>query len=162
AEILYALEEWDAAAEQYGKVVDADPRGAYARRAAYDAILALEKSVDVAKGKLKKRELEDAAKVDERKDKGQVDPSRPLKMNAVTRDVQEEAIPDNERKLIAACDRYLLVSPAAKDEIVICYKAAFVLYERRHFVEAAHRFGEIILAWPDDAWSQKAANLSLD
>jgi TolA-binding protein len=162
AEILYALEEWDAAAEQYGKVVDADPRGPYARRAAYDAILALERSVDVSKGKLKKRELEDAAKVDEHKAKGRVDRSRNLEVQVVTRDVQEEPIPDNEGKLIAACDRYLLVAPGAKDEIVIRYKAAFVLHERRHFVEAARRFGEIILAWPDDAWSQKAANLSLD
>ncbi len=162
AEILYALEEWDAAAEQYGLVVDADPRGSHAQRAAYDAILALEKSVDIAKGKLKKRELADGAKIDEHKAKGQVDRSRSLEVQAVTRDVQEEPIPENERKLIYACDRYLRVSPGTKEEIVIRYKAAFVLYERRHFVEAAQRFGEIILRWPTDAWSQKAANLSLD
>jgi len=71
AEILYALEEWEAAAEQYGKVADSDPRGPHAQRAAYNAILALEKSVDVAKGRLKKRELADAARIDEGKAKGQ-------------------------------------------------------------------------------------------
>jgi len=37
-----------------------------------------------------------------------------------------------------------------------------VFYERHHYVEAAKRFGEIILRWPTDAWSQKAAHLSLD
>jgi TolA-binding protein len=162
AEILYALEEWDAAAEQYGLVVDADPRGPHAQRAAYDAILALEKSVDIAKGKLKKRELADGARIDELKVKGYVDRRRTVQIEAGTRDAPEETIPQNEQALIAACDRYLRMSPSAKDEIVIRYKAAFVFYERRHFVEAARRFGEIILKWPTDPWSQKAANLSLD
>lgn len=162
AEILYALEEWDGAAGEYGRVLEADPHGPYAQRAAYDAILALEKSVDIAKGKLKKRELADAAKIDERKDKGHVDQKRSLQLQTVTREVQEQPIPSNEQKLIAACDRYVEVAPGAKDEILIRYRAAFLLYERRHFVEAAKRFGEIILKWPTDAWSQKAANLSLD
>jgi TolA-binding protein len=162
AEILYALEEWDAAADEYGRVLEAEPRGTYAQRAAYDSVLALEKSVDISKGKLKRRELADAAKIDERKDKGHVDQKRSLRLQAVTREVEEQAIPENERKLIAACDWYVQLAPGAKDEILIRYKAAFLLYERRHFVDAAKRFGEIILKWPTDAWSQKAANLSLD
>ncbi|HYY52451.1 MAG TPA: tetratricopeptide repeat protein [Myxococcales bacterium] len=162
AEILYALEEWDAAAAEYQKVVEADPKGPQAQRAAYDAILALEKAVAVVKGKLKKRELADAAKVDEHKDKGQVDRVRKPRLETVTRDVEAEPIPENEQRLIAACDRYLRLVPGAKDEIVIRYKAAFLFYERRHFVEAAKRFGEIILRWPTDSWSQKAAELSLD
>src|SRR5437868_11233602 len=76
AEILYALEDWDAAAEEYGKVVEKAPEGPHARRAAYNAILALEKSVDTAKGKLKKRELGDSAKSEEGRDKGQRERSR--------------------------------------------------------------------------------------
>lgn len=162
AEILYALEEWDAAADEYGRVLEAAPGGEYAQRAAYDAVLALEKSVDISKGKLKKRELADAAKIEERKDKGHVDQKRSLRLQAVTREIEEQEVPENEQKLIAACDRYVRIAPGAKDEILIRYKAAFLLYERRHFVEAAQRFGEIILKWPTDAWSQKAANLSLD
>ncbi|MCA1829834.1 MAG: tetratricopeptide repeat protein [Myxococcales bacterium] len=161
AEILYALEEWDEAAAQYDKVVDADRKGSYAQKAAYDAILALEKSVDIAKGKLKKRELAESQKIDERKAKGQVEQSR-VKLQTVTKEIPEEAIPDNEQRLIAACEKYLNVAPGSKDEIVIRYKAAFVYYDHRHFVEAAKRFGDIILEWPTDAWSQKAADLSLD
>jgi TolA-binding protein len=163
AEILYALEEWDAAAAEYGRVVEADPKGPQAQRAAYNAILALEKAVAIAKGKLKKRELADAAKVDERRDKGHLDRGgAKLRLETVARDVQPEPIPENEQKLIAACDRYLRLAPGAKDEIVIRYKAAFLFYERRQFVDAAKRFGEIILRWPTDSWSQKAAELSLD
>src|SRR5207245_2670458 len=105
AEILYALEEWDAAATEYGKVVEAEPKGSQAQRAAYNAILALEKAVAIAKGKLKKRELADAAKVEERKDKGHVDRGAgKLRLETVTRDVQPEPIPENEQKLIAASD----------------------------------------------------------
>jgi TolA-binding protein len=162
AEILYALEEWDEAAAQYDRVVDADPKGIYAQKAAYDTILALEKSVGVAKGKLKKRELAAGEKIDERKAKGQVEQSRNIKLQTVTKEIPEEEIPEAEQKLIAACEKYLTTVPGSKDEIVIRYKAAFVHYDHRHFVEAAGRFGDIILKWPMDAWSQKAADLSLD
>src|SRR5438094_5603020 len=93
AEILYALEEWDAAATECGTVVEADSKGPQAQRAAYNAILALEKAVASAKGKLKKRELDDAAKVDERKDKGQVDRGGgKLRLDTVTRELQPEPI----------------------------------------------------------------------
>ena len=162
SEILYALEDWDEAAVQYDKVVESDPKGSYSQKAAYDAILALEKSVDIGKGKLKKHELADATKIDERKSKGQVEQTRTIKLQTVTKEIPEEPIPDNEQKLISACEKYLTTAPGSKDEIVIRYKAAFVYYDHRHFVEAAKRFGDIILKWPTDAWSQKAADLSLD
>jgi TolA-binding protein len=162
AEILYALEDWDAAAEQYDKVVDSDPKGQYATKAAYDAILALEKSVGIAKGKLKRRELADATRIDERKAKGQVEQGRSIKLEKVTKETEEQPIPENEQRLIAACEKYLAVAGRSRDEIVIRYKSAFVYYDHRHYVEAAKRFGDIILRWPNDAWSQKAADLSLD
>jgi TolA-binding protein len=162
SEILYALEDWDEAAVQYDKVVDSDPKGTYSPKAAYDAILALERSVDTAKGKLKRRELADATRIDESKAKGQVEQSRTIRLQTVTKEIPEEPIPENQQKLILACEKYLGVAPASKDEIVIRYKAAFVYYDHRHFVEAAKRFGDIILKWPTDAWSQKAADLSLD
>src|SRR6202022_3289656 len=54
AEILYALQDWEAAAAQYDQVTREDPRGEYAVRAAFDQILALEKRAprkgDAAKG----------------------------------------------------------------------------------------------------------------
>ena len=133
AEILYSLEEWDAAAAEYGKVLEEDPRGQYAQRAAFDSVLALERSVDLSRGKLA--------------DEGHG---------------EEDALPDNERNFVAACDRYAQVAPEGTDAIAIRYKAAFLLYQRGHFAEAARRFDEIIFRWPGNAWSQKAANLSLD
>src|SRR5690606_13387259 len=45
AEILWTLEEWDQAAEQYEAVYARDPEGSYATTAAYNALLAYEKLV---------------------------------------------------------------------------------------------------------------------
>src|SRR3954451_630136 len=64
--------------------------------------------------------------------------------------------------MIASCERYARITPGSKDEIVVRYRAAFLYYDHLHFVEAAKRFGDIILKWPTDDMSRKAANLSLD
>jgi len=162
AETLYALDEWQGAAEQYGKVVEENPEGTYSKQAAYDAILSLEKEVSVSKGKLRRREFAGATKIDERKAKGKVDEKRTIKRMDVTKESTEQPIPELEQKLVAACERYLAVTGAGKDEQVIRYKAAFVYYDHRHYVEAAKRFGDIILKWPTGAEAQKAADLSLD
>ena len=162
AEILYALEQWPEAAAQYEQVVALDNKGQYAQRAAYDDILALEKQVAIEKGLAKKTELSDATKIDEKRAKGQVEQKRSIREEKITKDTAEEPIPPTELKLIAACEKYLEVSPKAKDEIVIRYKEAFSYYDHRHYVEAAKRFGEIILRWPTDTWSQKAAELSMN
>lgn len=162
AEILYALEEWEPAGQQYAKVVALDKGGAYAQRSAYNRILALEKLVNIAKGTAQKRALESTARIDEKKAKGTVEQKRQVKAEKITKETAEEAIPEVEQQLVAACETYLEVSPKAKDEQVIRYKAAFVFYDHKHYVEAAKRFGEIILKWPADPFSQKAAELSMN
>ncbi|HYZ89507.1 MAG TPA: tetratricopeptide repeat protein, partial [Myxococcales bacterium] len=160
AEILYALEEWDAAADQYAKVADALPSGEYAQKAAYDAILALEKAVAVAEGKLRKGELEDAASVDEKRPKGEVEQAGAVAHGA--RDGEEEPVPALEQKLIEACDRYARLAPGAADQVKIRYKSALILYQHRHYAEARPRFAEIVRRWPAEPLAQKAADLSLD
>jgi TolA-binding protein len=159
AEILYALDEWEPAAEQYAKVAEADAKGEYAGKAAYDSILALEKAVAVAEGKLQKRELSDAARVDDRRAKGTVGQDRAGAGDGAR---EQEPIPPIEQKLVDACERYLRVAPQASDEALIRYKAAYVFYQHGHSAEAARRFGEIVDRWPADPLAQKAADLSLD
>jgi TolA-binding protein len=159
AEILYALEEWEPAAEQYAKVAESDPRGEYAQKAAYDAILALEKAEAIAQGKLSKRELADAARVDEKRAKGEVEQAAASHASAAT---GEQPIPAVEQDLIAACDRYVRIAPDSSDQVAVRYKAAFILYERGHYADASKRFAEIVARWPSDAIAHKAADLSLD
>ncbi|GAC1606604.1 MAG: hypothetical protein NVS4B10_20990 [Myxococcales bacterium] len=136
AETLYALEDWEAAADQYD---DAAAGGAreIAQRAANAQIVALEKALAVP----------NAASV--RAAEGATGAA-------------EEPIPPLEQKLLRACERYLAVVPGAKDEVVIRYKAALIHYDHRRYPEAARRFGEIIQRWPGDAWAQKAADLSMN
>jgi len=158
AEILWSLEEWEAAAEQYGKVAEADPKGEFAPKAAYDAILALEKVNAQAKGKLGKGSLADDAPVDERRAKGEADVST----EKTAASAAPEALGEIERKLAVACDRYVSVAKGAQDEVAIRYKAAYLFYAHRQDDEASRRFKEIVAGWPQDAWARKAMDLALD
>lgn len=166
AEILWTLEEWEDAAEQYELTYAADHDGGYARTAAYNSLLAYEKLIAIEKGQLARSNLRDDQKVDEDKDKGQAERAQRISTTQVQKDVAEEVIPKWERKLIEAADRYALIAAAdprlEADEINVRYRSAFIYYDRKHFTEAANRFGEIILKWPTDAQARKAADLSLN
>ena len=133
AETLYTLEDWEAAANQYDEVAARGPKGELVPRAASDQILALEKALAAQRGALRRGEP-----------------------------AGEESIAPLEAKLLRACERYLEVVPRAKDEVAVRYKAALLYYDHRNYAEAAKRFGEIILRWPGDPWSQKAADLSMN
>ncbi|WP_373048450.1 tol-pal system YbgF family protein [Vulgatibacter sp.] len=167
AEILWTLEEWEDAAEQYELTYAKDPAGSYSKTAAYNALLAYEKLIAIDKGELERSKLADNQKVDENKSKGRAKTTKRVSASTISKDVKEEAIPKWEQKMIAACDRYAEI--AAKDdripdsdEINVRYKSAFIYYDRKHFTEAANRFGDIILKWPTDPQAQKAADLSLN
>lgn len=166
AEILWTLEEWEGAAEQYELVYERDPEGSYSTTAAYNALLAYEKLIAIDKGELQRSNLRDDQKVDEDKDKGRARQTKRVTDTRISRDVQAEEIPHWEQKMIAACDRYAEIAAKdqrlASEEILVRYKAAFIYYDRKHFTEAAVRFGDIILKWPEDAQAKKAADLSLN
>ena len=158
AEILWSLEEWEAAAEQYGKVAEADPKGEFARKSAYDAILALEKVDAQAKGKLASAKLADDARVDERRAKGEANVAAEMPAASAA----PESLSEIERKLAVACDRYLSVAKGAQDEVAVRYKGAYLFYAHRQDEEASRRFTEIVAGWPADPWARKAADLALD
>ncbi|AKU90565.1 tetratricopeptide repeat protein [Vulgatibacter incomptus] len=166
AEILWTLEEWEKAAEQYEVTYDKDPNGSYSKTAAYNALLAYEKLIAIDKGELERGNLRDDQKVDEKKGKGKDAKSKKIIAVTIDKNTKEEAIPKWETKMIEACDRYALIAAAdprlAADEINVRYKSAFIYYDRKHFTQAANRFGDIILKWPDDAQARKAADLSLN
>jgi len=166
AEILWTLEEWEKAAEQYEATYQKDPDGSYSKTAAYNTLLAYEKLIAIDKGELERAQLRDDQKVDEKKGKGKAEKAKKIQVVQVDKDVKEEVIPKWETKMIEACDRYAKIAAAdprlAADEINVLYKSAFIYYDRKHFTEAANRFGDIILKWPDDAQARKAADLSLN
>jgi len=181
AEILWTLEEWEPAYEAYDRVVrfKVPDRPAakelanesYRKIAAFDAILAADKLLKIERGTLQKSELRDGQKVDEKKGKGGVEAEnqRPEKKGA---EAEEQPLTRGEERLVKACDQYAQLYPSAqapaaerakavKEEIDIRYQAAVLLYDRNHAAEAAKRFGEIIVQWPDDPRAQAGADLSM-
>ncbi len=168
AEVLWALEEWKNAANQYLVVAttktDNKAQGKYARIAAYNQILSLEKIVATGKDK---GTLDRKKKIDEKKKKGSVNAKKTTKIKLAglskDKEYKEEPIPEIELALSKACDLYFKIAdPKDKDLPAIKFKAAYLYYKHNHFVAAAERYFEVIDRWPGDKLSKKAANLILD
>lgn len=169
AEILWALEEWEAAAGEYDAVVsfkipDRDSarevsNEAYRKSASFAAVLAYDKLVKIERGQLTKSDLKDGQKVNENKDKGDVEKKRIVKKDA--KQQKEQPLTRLESRLVAACDTYNSLYPNNPDEIDLRYQAAVILYDRNHFVDAARRFGEIITKFPEERRSRDAADLTM-
>ncbi|MBN1210199.1 MAG: tetratricopeptide repeat protein [Myxococcaceae bacterium] len=169
AEILWALEEWEAAAAEYDNVVafqipDRDSarevsNEAYRKSASFAAVLAYDKLVKIERGQIARSDLKDGQKVDENKYKGDVEKKRIIKKDAKER--QEEKLTRFEARLVAACDTYNTLYPNNPDEVDLRYQAAVILYDRNHFVDAARRFGEIIAKFPEERRSRDAADLTM-
>jgi TolA-binding protein len=170
AEILWALEEWENAAAAYDAVVkfkipDRDTakeasQEKYRGAAAYDEVLAYERLVKIERGLVAKTDLKEGQKVDEQKKKGTVEKGQKITKRSA-KDLEEKPLSPYEQALVASCDQYNGLFPGNKDEIDVRYQAAVIYYDRAHFVDAAKRFGEIILKWPEEHRSQDAADLSM-
>ncbi len=170
AEILWALEEWEPASREYDAVVTFKvpsrdtakevSQEKYRQSAAYNAILAYDKLLKIERGQLAKTEIKEGAKVDEQKKKGNVEKQAKIQKRSA-KELEEQKLTPVEGKLVAACDRYNTLYPNNQDEIDVRYQSAVVFYDRNHFLEAAKRFGEIILKWPEEKRSQEAADLSM-
>ena len=169
AEILWALEEWEAAAAQYDAVVafkvpERDSarevsNEAYRKNASFAAIMAYDKLVKIERGQLAKSDLKDGQKVDENKSKGQVE----KKGRITKKDTDQAEVPLTrfEDRLVAACDTYNKLYPDNPDEIDLRYQAALIVYDRHHYMDAARRFGEIINKFPAERRSRDAADLTM-
>ena len=149
-ELLWTLENWKDAAEQYTKVVEMNPKGKYVKDAAYAAVLAWKNALNVDD-----HEQREAVENDrkEKKDGGkEITKLEPLK------------IPEYQQKMINAFDTYLKYVPDAKETVTIMYRRARIFYEYNHFAEAAPLFQEIVdKHCPDpDGLSLYSANLLLD
>jgi tetratricopeptide (TPR) repeat protein len=170
AEILWTLEEWTAAAEQYDvvvafKVPDRETarevsNEQYRKSAAFNAILAYDKLLKIERGQLAVSNLKDGQKVDEAKKKGGVDKGAKI-VKRSAKELEPKELSRIEQRLVSACDAYTQLFPGEKDEIDIRYQAAVIFYDKNQFVDAAKRFGDIILKWPEEKRSQQAADLTM-
>jgi tetratricopeptide (TPR) repeat protein len=144
-ELLWTLENWRDAAEQYTKVVEINPQGKYVKDAAYAAVLA----------------WKNALNVDDHEQRELVDNDRE-KMKAKGAKLEPLKIPEYQQKMIGAFDTYLKYVPDAKETVTIKYRKARIYYEYNHFAEAAPLFGDIVEKHCSDELGIYSANLWLD
>jgi tetratricopeptide (TPR) repeat protein len=144
-ELLWTLENWKDAAEQYTKVVEINPQGKYVKDAAYAAVLA----------------WKNALNVDDHEQRELVENDRE-KMKAKGNKLEPIKIPEYQQKMISAFDTYLKYVPDAKETVTIKYRKARIYYEYNHFEEAAPLFGDIVEKHCSDELGVYSANLWLD
>jgi len=164
AEILYALEEYEKAAEQYSAVVDKNKKGEFSEKSAYNAVLALQRLVEAeAKGQAV-REKADREKIDEKKQKEGIKQTVNLGQMKLQegKKYDKKEIPSTEKKLATACDRFTEFYPKNAEFFAVKFKTAHIYYKYNHFDEASKRFGEFIDRYPENKYSQYAADLILD
>jgi len=150
AELLYALEKFAEAGEEYGRVAQLDvarmkqpgPDGKPQKPGKYlvDALESAVQSFDVV------------AKRAEASEK------RPQAGDARAR----LPIPKEKQQLIDACQRYLALAPNGDKAVEIAYKAANVYYRYNDFPEAVKLFAAIAERHPRHDLARYAANLALD
>ncbi len=170
AEILWALEDWESAAQQYDAVVTFKipnrdtakeiSNEKYRQASAYAAVLAYANLVKIERGQMQKSSVADSTKIEENKKKQNVEKQQKVVKRSVAQ-LQEQPLTKFEGLLSSACDSYNGLFPNNQDEIEVRYQAAVIYYDRNHFVEAARRFGDIINKWPEDKRSADAADLSM-
>ncbi len=146
-ELLWTLENWKDAAEQYTKVVEMKPDGKYVKDAAYAAVLAWKNALNVDD-----HEHEDQVKTDQEK----------LKEREGKKKIEALEIPEYQKKMIGAFDTYIKYVPDAPELVTIKYRKARIYYEYNHFDEAAKLFEDIVRKYPKHELSIYSANLLLD
>jgi hypothetical protein len=160
AEILYALEEYQPAYEQYVKVADEESQKQLRTVAAKNMLLAAEKLVEIETGDYVVQVKDDAKTIDEGKSKGGIAESH-IKAK-VEKNKEKQELTKLEQQLVAACDHYTKLVPNADDEGRVRLRAAVIFFDKFQYVEAADRFAVIIQKWPEEATSRTAASLVLE
>ena len=138
-ELLYLRKRYEEAYREYMKVVEMDPKGQHSRFCAESAIFASEEMVKKEGG-------------------GAIKP----KGIKVPKDQEPIALTEWEQRLVDACARYAKLYPKDSKVETAIYKAAFLLYQRYHFNDAASMFRDVIAMNPKSRNAEYSANLILD
>jgi len=143
AELLYALEKYERAGEEYTKAALADARlvdaGQKPGKHMQDALEFSVHAYDVV-----------AKRFEETEKRPPADPKAPL------------AIPGPKQQLLEACLRYRKYAPRGDKEVEVTYRAANIYYRYNHIPEATKLFTEVALEHPRHELAGYSANLALD
>lgn len=149
AELLYALEKFQEAGDEYLRVADLDAKrmkepgedGKPQKPGKYlgDALESAVQAYDI----VAKR-----AEAGEKRPQGEARTPLP--------------IPREKQQLVDACQRYLAFAPHGDKAVEVAYKAANVYYRYNHYPEAVKLFADIAEHHPRHELARYAANLALD
>src|SRR3569833_2418463 len=117
-----------------------DPKGKFAKDAAYAAVLGWKNALQVA-------------------DEGLGPDAKDAK---TSKKMEPKPIPEYQGKMIAAFDTYIKYVPDAPELPVSRYRKARISYEYYHFAEAAKLFQEVVEKHPNHELAIYSANLLLD
>ncbi|MBI5512052.1 MAG: tetratricopeptide repeat protein [Deltaproteobacteria bacterium] len=141
AEVLYKLETFKDAADNYDMVVDMNPHPTNPK----------EKDIVQAAAEESVRSYKELIEDMDRKSPPEVSGTEP------------KAIPEIKMKFIHACDRYISYVGAEGEKIVpIRFMKARIFYVYNHFDQAAPSFNDIVANHPAADEACLAANLTLD
>ena len=149
AEVLYKLQKYPDATEQYELVVQADPEGKYLRDAALGAVYAVE---EILKPTRRDREREWGRIRREREREG----ATPAEQYAPIE------LTDWEQRLVSSCDTYAQALPDDEQTPQLRHRAAYMLFETNHYVEANERFLELVRAQPRSDLAEDAVEIVLN
>ena len=143
AELLFALDRYERAGEQYGQVALADAKlvdsGQKPGKHMQDALEFSVHAYDLVAKKFEETEKRSAS-----------DPKTPL------------SIPGPKQALLEVSLRYRKYAPRGEKYVEVTYRAANIYYRYNHLAEAASLFTEIALAHPSHELAGYSANLALD
>ena len=135
--LLYQLEQFDKAVDEYERVIAMDPKGKYAREAAYTALLCYYKLIDTKKKTMVKGEDDED-------------------------DASELEIPPLYANMVSACDRLVAMGSEDPEEILQArFAAAKILYDFNHFKKAAPRLEQLVTSHPEHEVAPDSAKLLL-
>jgi tetratricopeptide (TPR) repeat protein len=145
ADCLYYSLQFGAAAKTFALVRDDVANDLYREPAAYSAVLASERQLQLSEqvGKLKPQPV---LKSSERANR----PAKAL------------ALPDEKEALVDAVDGYIATTKPNEKSPAIAFKAAEILYAYDHFEEARGRFQCIVEAFPGTDVARFSANLIIE
>ena len=141
AELLYRLEKYEIAGEQYVKVYLQDTKGKWAEASAEEAV----------------RSYDEVIKDYDREQK-----RKPQPVVAAADALKPKPIPELKQKYIAACNNYVNNYPKGKLAIEVGYKVARTLYDYNYFDQSTPRFVAFTETHSEHPRAEQAANLVLD
>jgi cellulose synthase operon protein C len=139
AELLWSLQRWEEAGDEYRRVVEVDPKGKLGADAAYAMVLAAKNAVE-----------QEAGHPDDRRAGAASGARSPLPLT------------DAERKLQAAFDLYLAGPFRSPEAVRMKFRRARLLYDKNHFADSIPLFADIVTSHREDELAIAAATLQLE